>query len=286
MWSEISRKVYALESPCCSESLMHACSPGSRLPICPGPRRGRCQHTPEDAGGARTAGSSLYVALVGHEHQQADQLARLLTQQGFQVGVFDAWPERASAAGVDLIVLDLGDAAADQGVELIARVRSQVSNMPPILALTVARRSPIWRACTTPAPTTSCSNPAHRGVRGARAGAGAARLSEPGAADRRAQSRRYAIDVAARRLSLNGQSVKLSSREFDLALYLFRNVGRLVSRAIGKRRSGAGSWASIPRRWTRTSTACGSSSDCNRKTAATGQRVCAGFRLIQVVTLS
>ena len=62
-----------------------------------------------------------YVALVGHEHQQADQLARLLTQQGFQVGVFDAWPERASAAGVDLIVLDLGDAAADQGVELIAR---------------------------------------------------------------------------------------------------------------------------------------------------------------------
>ena len=44
----------------------------------------------------------------------------------------------ASAAGVDLIVLDLGDAAADQGVELIARVRSQVSNMPPILALTVA----------------------------------------------------------------------------------------------------------------------------------------------------
>ena len=37
--------------------------------------------------------------------------------------------------------------------------------------------------------------------------------------------------TAARRLSLNGQSVKLSSREFDLALYLFRNVGRLVSRA-------------------------------------------------------
>ena len=35
--------------------------------------------------------------LVGHEQQQADQLARLLTQQGFQVGVFDSWPERVSA---------------------------------------------------------------------------------------------------------------------------------------------------------------------------------------------
>ncbi|WZB70418.1 hypothetical protein WJ968_33480 [Achromobacter xylosoxidans] len=54
-------------------------------------------HKPEDAGATRTAGSSLYVALVGHEQQQADQLARLLTQQGFQVGVFDSWPERVSA---------------------------------------------------------------------------------------------------------------------------------------------------------------------------------------------
>ena len=31
----------------------------------------------------------------------------------------------------------------------------------------------------------------------------------------------YVIDVAARRLHLNAQPVKLSSREFDLALYLF-----------------------------------------------------------------
>ena len=139
MWSEISRKVYALESPCCSGILDARLLAGKQASYLPEARdEGDARHTPEDAGGARTAGSSLYVALVGHEHQQADQLARLLTQQGFQVGVFDAWPERASAAGVDLIVLDLGDAAADQGVELIARVRSQVSNMPPILALTVA----------------------------------------------------------------------------------------------------------------------------------------------------
>ncbi|MBR8657921.1 response regulator transcription factor, partial [Achromobacter sp. Marseille-Q0513] len=41
----------------------------------------------------------------------------------------------------------------------------------------------------------------------------------------------YAINVATRRLSLNGQHVKLSNREFDLALLLFRNVGHLVSRA-------------------------------------------------------
>ena len=54
---------------------------------------------------------------------------------------------------------------------------------------------------------------------------------KPGAADGRAEVGAYVIDVAARRLHLNAQPVKLSSREFDLALYLFRNVGRLVSRS-------------------------------------------------------
>ena len=239
---------------------------------------GDARHTPEDAGGARTAGSSLYVALVGHEHQQADQLARLLTQQGFQVGVFDAWPERASAAGVDLIVLDLGDAAADQGVELIARVRSQVSNMPPILALTVAAAESdlaslydagaddvMFKPCAS-----RCSRRACRHWRGASIRARSSRQTCSESA--------LMPSTAARRLSLNGQSVKLSSREFDLALYLFRNVGRLVSRAtlekgdLGQgvgRRFQDGGHAHLP--------PAGQAQIATGKRPATGQRVCAGF---------
>lgn len=193
---------------------------------------GDARHTPEDAGGARTAGSSLYVALVGHEHQQADQLARLLTQQGFQVGVFDAWPEHASAAGVDLIVLDLGEATAEQGVELIARIRSQVSNMPPILALTVVAAESDLASLYDAGADDVMFKPLRIAVFAARVQALARRVYP--SQEQQADVLRvgaYAIDVAARRLSLNGQSVKLSSREFDLALYLFRNVGRLVSRA-------------------------------------------------------
>ena len=269
MWSEISRKVYALESPCCSGILDARLLAGKQASYLPEARdEGDARHTPEDAGGARTAGSSLYVALVGHEHQQADQLARLLTQQGFQVGVFDAWPERASAAGVDLIVLDLGDAAADQGVELIARVRSQVSNMPPILALTVAAAESDLASLYDAGADDVMFKPLRIAVFAARVQALARRVYP--SQEQQTDVLRvgaYAIDVAARRLSLNGQSVKLSSREFDLALYLFRNVGRLVSRATLEKAIWGRSWASIPRRWTRTSTACGSSSDCNRKTA-------------------
>ena len=66
----------------------------------------------------------------------------------------------------------------------------------------------------------------------------------------------YEIDPVGR-TAMRGQPVKLSRREFDLGLYLFRHIGRLVPRIVLEKQSGAARWNSIPRRWTRMSTACG-----------------------------
>lgn len=40
----------------------------------------------------------------------------------------------------------------------------------------------------------------------------------------------YAVDIRARQCLLRGKAMALSRREFDLALYLFQNVGRLIAR--------------------------------------------------------
>jgi DNA-binding response OmpR family regulator len=40
----------------------------------------------------------------------------------------------------------------------------------------------------------------------------------------------YRIEVPKRRVSLNGREILLTEREFDLALFLFRRRGRVVSR--------------------------------------------------------
>lgn len=40
----------------------------------------------------------------------------------------------------------------------------------------------------------------------------------------------YTIDVAKHELRLNNQVVEMTQKEFDLALFLFRNLGRVVSR--------------------------------------------------------
>ncbi len=40
----------------------------------------------------------------------------------------------------------------------------------------------------------------------------------------------YRIDLAQNQIALNGETIELTEREFALALFMFRNVGRLVSR--------------------------------------------------------
>ncbi|MBU1358512.1 MAG: response regulator transcription factor [Gammaproteobacteria bacterium] len=40
----------------------------------------------------------------------------------------------------------------------------------------------------------------------------------------------YDIDVSQHRLSFNGQAIALTQKEFDLAVYLFQNPGKLLSR--------------------------------------------------------
>jgi DNA-binding response OmpR family regulator len=40
----------------------------------------------------------------------------------------------------------------------------------------------------------------------------------------------YEIDVQRHRLALHGESVALTQKEFDLAVYLFQNPGKLMSR--------------------------------------------------------
>lgn len=40
----------------------------------------------------------------------------------------------------------------------------------------------------------------------------------------------YEINESERRISINGKAIKLTNKEFDLAVYLFKNAGSLVSR--------------------------------------------------------
>jgi DNA-binding response OmpR family regulator len=40
----------------------------------------------------------------------------------------------------------------------------------------------------------------------------------------------YSIDKAKEEISLNDKAIKLTKKEYDLAVFLFKNVGRVISR--------------------------------------------------------
>lgn len=56
------------------------------------------------------------------------------------------------------------------------------------------------------------------------------RRVQPVAADRRLEVGPYAFDPEHKRAQLDGVPLELTEMEFDLALFLFRNIGRLLSR--------------------------------------------------------
>ncbi|NSL56034.1 response regulator transcription factor [Uliginosibacterium aquaticum] len=56
------------------------------------------------------------------------------------------------------------------------------------------------------------------------------RRSKPRVAGEVLELSPYTIDTAQKRIRLQGAEVELTEKEFDLALFLFRNLGRLLSR--------------------------------------------------------
>ena len=56
------------------------------------------------------------------------------------------------------------------------------------------------------------------------------RRVRPSDADRVLEVAPYSFDVATRQARMDGEPVELTEKEFDLAVFLFRNLGRLLSR--------------------------------------------------------
>lgn len=116
------------------------------------------------------------------------------------------------------------------GIEVIQRVREMTGQQLPILVIT--RRSDerdVIEALTRGADDYMVK-PVRAGELVARVSA-LLRRAHPWALSEQLVFGPYRFDTANRKLTLRGELVELKNREFDLALFLFRNAGRLLSRA-------------------------------------------------------
>lgn len=179
---------------------------------------------------ARTDGT--LVALIEDDPDQAQLFACMLTSAGFRAEIFGsaaAFRQRLPAGDFDALVVDwvLPD---ESGLELVRWLgESEYSHLPVIMLSRMDGDADIVAGLAAGADD-YVVKPPRAGELAARIGAHLRRLAPTASDEPITDTEPYRIDPRARRITLNGEPMRLTTREMALALYLFRRIGRVVSR--------------------------------------------------------
>ena len=176
--------------------------------------------------------SALCIGLVEDDVDQARLYTAWLEESGYRVLVFHTASEfrrRLGAASVDGVLLDWGLPDAE-GPEVVDWLRHSAHAGLPVVFLTARVTEADIVAGLRAGADDYVPKPPRKGELLARL---AAVLRRTGAANADPVLRDvppWEIDTRQRRVLLAGEEVELTDREFDLAAYLFRRPGRIVSR--------------------------------------------------------
>lgn len=173
----------------------------------------------------------MRIAAVDDEPLQLEFYARALgannhTFHGFESGA--ALRRQLRRESFDLLIVDwqLPDAS---GPDLVAEIRAQLGVAMPILFVTLREGEADIVQGLASGGDDFMTKPVRLGEFNARVGA-LLRRAWPEATDEVLDFGRYRFHPGTRTMKMGGQPLELSEREYDLALLLFTNMGRLLSR--------------------------------------------------------
>ena len=172
------------------------------------------------------------IGCVEDDPDQAALLRLWLEQAGYGCAVFRSasdFRRRLGNEAVDLVLLDrsLPDA---KGLDVLAWIRQSPNSRLPVIFLTASgEESDIIEGLAAGADD-YVVKPPKQGELLARVAAVLRRRGGDAEAGDVLDLPPYRIDAQRRAISVNGEPVELTQREFELACYLFRRQGRIVSR--------------------------------------------------------
>lgn len=177
-------------------------------------------------------GGNLRVAILEDDTQIGQLLSLWLEAAGNVCDLFvtgEAFQRGLTRESYDLLLLDwmLPDTTGDK---VLIWVREHIDTRVPIIFVTARdAEEDIVRGLSLGADD-YLIKPVRHAEFMARVGAVTRRVY--GLADARGTLTfpPYALDLDARQVTIEGKPVELTQKEFDLALFLFRNPGRLLSR--------------------------------------------------------
>ena len=172
------------------------------------------------------------IGCVEDDANQAALLRLWLEQAGYGCAVFRSandFRRRLGNEAVDLVLLDrsLPDA---KGLDVLAWIRQSPNSRLPVIFLTASgEESDIIEGLAAGADD-YVVKPPKQGELLARVAAVLRRRGGDAEAGDVLDLPPYRIDAQRRVICVNGEPVELTQREFELACYLFRRQGRIVSR--------------------------------------------------------
>jgi len=177
---------------------------------------------------------SVVIGLLEDDQDQADLIGLWLKEAGYQVRWYadsKDFRRRLGAESIDLLLLDWNLGIQASGLQVLEWLRQSAHQKLPVVFLTArATEHDIVTALQAGADD-YVIKPAKQGELLARLQSVLRRTGVATAAGSMAGGvEPYQINMERRRISLNAVPIELTDREFDLAAYLFRRSGRIVSR--------------------------------------------------------
>ncbi|HGX93959.1 MAG TPA: response regulator transcription factor [Candidatus Tenderia sp.] len=175
----------------------------------------------------------MRVAIIDNDVAQADYLEMSLRQIGCSSHVFESAKEALRAfqrESYELILLEwvLPDLGGD---EVLAWIREHLDWQVPVIFVTQYSGSENLVRALGRGADDFIAKSAARAELLARIQAVLRRASGIDPASKVLDCGHHVIDMERREITLDGQKVALTQKEFDLASFLFRHHGRLLSRA-------------------------------------------------------
>ena len=173
----------------------------------------------------------MRIAILEDDPDQLALLTRWLTLAGHSVHGYPLGNEVLKFAGresFDLFVLDW-EVPDLSGVQVLRWIRASLSKTVPILFVTVRDTEEDIVHALTDGADDYMIKPARQSELLARVGA-LLRRAYPEKTETQLVLPPYEFDTLRHRASMNGSALDLTPKEFELAVLLFRNIGRLMSR--------------------------------------------------------
>jgi DNA-binding response OmpR family regulator len=175
----------------------------------------------------------MRIVILEDDEDQADLLRAWLEEAGHQVTVYGdgvSFIRAYTQDSYDLVLLDWM-VPNTTGIEVLRHLRSHMDKLVPVVFITQRdAEEDIVMALEAgaddymPKPVRQMETMARVNAIARRVGFGDSNTADIYRHDP------YLIDTRLRRVSLSGEAIEMTQKEYELTLFLFKNIGRVISR--------------------------------------------------------